>query len=68
MPLGRWFNNDKGMGAYLESLAENSLICDYFQSNIINKIIGEHRNGYTDHSDILWALVNFKLWRQQFNL
>ena len=68
VPLDRWLRNERGMGRYLISISKNPLLTEYFDNKKVEKLVEQHRSGLMDHSDLLWALVNFVVWRERFGM
>lgn len=65
VPIGAWFR-----GAYSSVideyvLSERSLARGIFSPEFVRNIVSRHRSG-EDHSERLWALVNFEMWQRQF--
>jgi asparagine synthase (glutamine-hydrolysing) len=65
VPIGAWFR-----GAYSSVideyvLSERSLARGIFSPDFVRGIVSRHRSG-EDHSERLWALVNFEMWQRQF--
>jgi len=38
-------------------------ICD---PEAVHRLVGEHLSGSVDHTERLWALINFELWQRRF--
>lgn len=67
VPLARWFRADSGLGPLLEALPSSSG-AEVFDRAVLTRLIGEHRSGRHDHSEILWTALNIATWRETFNL
>ncbi len=63
-PLSEWFKNKNGLGAFLSLLLESKR--DFLNYEEINKIVVEHQADKSDHSEILWVLVNLEIWFRIF--
>jgi asparagine synthase (glutamine-hydrolysing) len=66
VPIGAWFR-----GAYSSIvdeyvLSERALNRGFFDSNFVRGLVKRHQTGGEDHSERLWALVNFEIWQRQF--
>jgi asparagine synthase (glutamine-hydrolysing) len=66
VPVGAWFR-----GAYssvLEEyvLSERAMGRGLFNPNFVRSLVRRHQTGGEDHSERLWALVNFEIWLRQF--
>lgn len=68
VPLDKWFRDKKGMGRFLESILDANSQLDIFKRPKIEKLVNDHKSGINDNSDLLWELVNFKIWREKFSV
>jgi asparagine synthase (glutamine-hydrolysing) len=65
VPIGKWFR-----GAYA-SVIDEYVLGDRAQSRgifdetFVRTLVKRHEMG-EDHSERLWALVNFEMWQRQF--
>jgi hypothetical protein len=39
---------------------------DVFEKGVLGRLIGEHRSGSRDHSEVLWTALNLATWREAF--
>jgi len=65
VPLDTWFR-----GAYrwvLEEyvLSERALNRGIFSAQFVRSLVERHCSGREDHSERLWALLNFEIWQRQ---
>jgi asparagine synthase (glutamine-hydrolysing) len=37
-----------------------------FNASYLNRLVQEHSTGAADHTERLWALVNFEMWQRHF--
>lgn len=66
-PLAGWFRGGNDLATMLDDLHRN----DYFdqsQQKRIAALVSEHRSGKSDHHELLWKLLNFKLWREAYGI
>jgi asparagine synthase (glutamine-hydrolysing) len=66
VPIGKWFR-----GAYSSIvdeyvLSERAQSRGVFAADCVSELVKRHRLGGEDHSERLWALVNFEIWQRQF--
>jgi asparagine synthase (glutamine-hydrolysing) len=66
VPLGRWFRS-----AFRPLLDEfvtgrRTLARGLFQAEYLRRLVHEHMDETADHTERLWALVNFELWQRHF--
>ena len=64
VPLGRWFS-----GVFRPLLDEfvigkRTLARGMFQTVFLQRLVQEHVAGTADHTERLWALVNFEIWQR----
>jgi asparagine synthase (glutamine-hydrolysing) len=66
VPVGAWFR-----GAY-SSVLDEYVLSDramergLFNPSFVRSLVKRHQTGGEDHSERLWALVNFEIWLRQF--
>lgn len=65
VPLGEWLKDSGGLGRYLGDLCEDTNQSRYIKMEKMKALIDEHRAGLHDHSEFLWAAINFMLWTKQ---
>ena len=66
VPVGNWFRGRwRGMLTELV-LGERATERDIFNPEVVRGIVREHLSGRTQHTEQLWALVNFELWLRRF--
>ena len=66
VPVGSWFRGRwRGMVSelVLGERARQRGICDH---EAVRRLVGEHLSGRVDHTERLWALINFELWQRRF--
>ncbi len=66
VPVGAWFR-----GAYSSVLdeyvlSERAMERGLFNPSFVRSLVRQHQTGGEDHSERLWALVNFEIWLRQF--
>lgn len=66
VPIGAWFR-----GAYASViddyvLSERALSRGIFSPDFVRSLVRRHQTGGENHSERLWALVNFEIWQRQF--
>jgi asparagine synthase (glutamine-hydrolysing) len=66
VPVGAWFRGAfRGViDEYV--LSERALGRGIFDSAFVHSLVSRHQAGGEDHSERLWALVNFEIWQRQF--
>lgn len=63
VPLAQWLRNTNGLGKYLEFLrTEECRQRGLWNTHIVERMIKEHVAGTSDHSELLWELVNLEVW------
>jgi asparagine synthase (glutamine-hydrolysing) len=66
VPVGAWMR-----GAHTHVLdefvtGERALARGLFDEKFVRRIVNLHRAGTEDHTERLWALVNFEMWQRRF--
>ena len=66
VPIGAWFR-----GAFREVideyvLSERAVSRGVFDPVFVRSLVRRHQESGEDHSERLWALVNFEIWQRQF--
>lgn len=65
VPVGKWFREQYHTVVDEYVLGGRSLERGYFDENYLRTLVARHDAG-EDHSERLWALVNFEMWQRQF--
>ncbi len=64
IPLAKWFRKE------LKELTEDIIFVpssqEFFNVKYLKKIWSEHQRGLRDHSAILWAILMFQKWRENW--
>jgi asparagine synthase (glutamine-hydrolysing) len=66
VPIGAWFR-----GAFRDVvdeyvLSERAVSRGILDAGFVRSLVRRHQEGGEDHSERLWALVNFEIWQRQF--
>lgn len=65
VPIGSWFRGPYKSVVDEYVLGERALSRGIFAPEFVRKIVSLHQSG-EDHSERLWALVNFEMWLRRF--
>ena len=66
IPLKEWFKNDlKDMLCDLLEANKSGKILNY---KLINHLIYEHSNDICDNSEVLWLVLCFEIWNNEYNI
>jgi asparagine synthase (glutamine-hydrolysing) len=65
VPIGSWFRDAYRSVIDEYVLSERSMSRGIFSPDFVRGLVNRHRSG-EDHSERLWALVNFEMWQRQF--
>jgi asparagine synthase (glutamine-hydrolysing) len=66
VPIGTWF---RGAYSYVIDdyvLSDRALARGIFSPDFVRSLVARHQTGGENHSERLWALVNFEIWQRQF--
>ena len=66
VPLSHWLKNELRATIEEKVIAKHSGLSNYFNVVEINKIWREHLQGKRDNSTVLWSLLMFELWFQNY--
>jgi asparagine synthase (glutamine-hydrolysing) len=66
VPLEAWFRGPyrRVLDEYV--LGERAAARGFFNRSFISSMVAEHEAGTANHSERLWALLNFELWQRAF--
>ena len=65
VPIGEWFRGAFKSVVEEYVLSERALQRGIFNATFVHSLVKRHDAG-EDHSERLWALVNFEIWQRQF--
>jgi len=65
VPIGRWFRGPFKSVIDEYVLSDRALARDIFEPDFVKRLVSLHQSG-EDHSERLWALLNFEIWLRQF--
>lgn len=66
VPVGAWFRGAYGSVVDEYVLSERAMNRGLFNPDFVRSLVKRHQTGGEDHSERLWALVNFEMWLRQF--
>jgi asparagine synthase (glutamine-hydrolysing) len=66
VPVGAWFRGAFRSIVDEYVLSERTLARGLFAPDFVRRLVAEHQAGVGNHTERLWALVNFELWLRQF--
>ena len=66
VPIGAWFRGEYSSVLEEYTLSERAMARGLFEPNFVRSLVRRHQTGGEDHSERLWALVNFEIWMRQF--
>jgi asparagine synthase (glutamine-hydrolysing) len=65
-PVDAWLRGKLRASVEERLLAEGSASRQYFRPETIRRVLDEHTSGRHDHKRILFAILTFELWHEQF--
>jgi asparagine synthase (glutamine-hydrolysing) len=65
-PVDEWFRGQVNSVVKEQLLDHGSASRSYFRPEVVARMIREHESGRHDHKRILFSLLTFELWHQQF--
>ena len=66
VPVGAWFRGAFRNVVDEYVLGERAVSRGIFEPSFVRSLVRGHQDGGEDHSERLWALVNFEIWQRQF--
>jgi len=66
VPVGSWFRGAFRSLVDEYVLSERARAREIFEPSFVRSLVKRHQEGGEDHSERLWALVNFEIWQRQF--
>jgi len=67
VPLASWFRNEL-QPLTREMLLENEALDSYFSRSAIADLYQRHIQQREDHGTLLWTLLSFALWQQEYRI
>jgi asparagine synthase (glutamine-hydrolysing) len=66
VPLARWFRGE--FRSLLDEFVagDRAVARGLFRAEVLRRLVEEHSAGRIDHTERLWALVNFEMWQRLF--
>jgi asparagine synthase (glutamine-hydrolysing) len=66
VPINEWLRDVQGLGRYLDLLRDMSSDLNGINKARLEKLVSEHLNNAGNHGDVLWPLINFAIWKEEF--
>jgi asparagine synthase (glutamine-hydrolysing) len=66
VPIGTWFREAYRHVIDDYVLSDRALSRGIFAPDFVRGLVARHQTGGENHSERLWALVNFEIWQRQF--
>jgi asparagine synthase (glutamine-hydrolysing) len=66
VPLREWFRSEGPVAALFDGVVAGGTLEGLLEAAVLDRLLGEHRSGSRDHSDLLWGVLNLGLWRDAF--
>ena len=66
IPLSTWFRGELKTFAHKNLTGEESGLKHFFNQSALLRIWEDHQTGKRDYSNVLWRLLLFELWFQEF--
>lgn len=68
VPLAAWFRAPGGLGQLALDWLTDDRLPEFDGELRAQKLLSDHRTGRADHSEALWAALNYVLWKQRFGI
>jgi asparagine synthase (glutamine-hydrolysing) len=66
VPVGTWFRGQYSSVVDEYVTGERASSRNIFERDVVRRIVAEHSSGAANHTEKLWALVNFEMWLRRF--
>jgi asparagine synthase (glutamine-hydrolysing) len=66
VPIGAWFRGAYSSVVDEYVLSDRVLARGIFSPDFVRSLVARHQTGGENHTERLWALVNFEIWQRQF--
>jgi asparagine synthase (glutamine-hydrolysing) len=66
VPIDEWLRDRKSLGRYLDLIRDTSPRINGINKSRLEQLITEHLSHKDNHGDVLWPLVNYAIWKEQF--
>jgi asparagine synthase (glutamine-hydrolysing) len=66
VPIGTWFRGSYRSVIDEYVLSDRARSRNIFSPDFVQELVARHQTGAENHSERLWALVNFEIWLRQF--
>jgi asparagine synthase (glutamine-hydrolysing) len=66
VPIGSWFRGEYAAVVDEYILSDRATSRGIFNADFVRQLVKRHQAGGENHSERLWALVNFEMWLRQF--
>jgi len=66
VPIGTWFRGAYSSVVDEYVLSDRALNRGIFSPDFVRSLVMRHQAGGENHSERLWALINFEIWQRQF--
>jgi asparagine synthase (glutamine-hydrolysing) len=66
VPIGAWFRGAHAAVVDEYILSDRATSRGIFDADFVRRLVKRHQVGGENHSERLWALVNFEMWLRQF--
>src|SRR5436305_14783597 len=65
VPMGAWLRGPYRQVVYEYVLGERAATRGIFKPQYVRELVARHQAG-ENHTERLWALINFEIWQRQF--
>ena len=66
VPLAPWFSGQGPMGKLLDEAIHSDTLDGVLDRKTLTGLLAAQRAGTADHSELLWGVLNLRLWRNTF--
>jgi asparagine synthase (glutamine-hydrolysing) len=66
VPLDTWFRGD--LKPFAETALTHASLAEYLEPSAVQSLWLEHQQNKADHGSVLWSLLMFALWQQEYKM
>lgn len=67
VPLGKWLAGNGPFADLMDDAVQFEGASGMFRPEALRGLVDAHRRGESDHSELLWPILNLSIWRRQYN-
>lgn len=66
VPIGKWLTSEDGLKPFMDTLLDQAGEMNVLCRPRLEKLIKQHLEGTINHEDVLWPLINYSIWHNEY--